>query len=210
VGTGDSNVLGPDPRFYKGQSRMHTPHRFTLNGTWLMPFFRDQSTLSGTLLGGWQLAGVLRLVHGTPFTMVDTGAGDLNWDGFSDSRPVILDPSLLGKTLNDFDEANITAVVFPTTAFRRATPDDYGVDQVGRNTFYLTPLYSVDLALYKYFDLKAFGAPGRVMLRVEAFNAFNYVKWGFPTNDFASANFGRITAQANSARTIQVGLRYIF
>lgn len=210
VGTGDSNILGPDPRFYRGQSRMHTPHRFTLNGTWLMPFFRDQSTLTGTLLGGWQLAGVLRLVHGTPFTMVDTGAGDLNWDGFSDGRPVILDPSLLGKTLNDFDEANITAVVFPTTAFRRATPDDYGVDQVGRNTFYLTPLYSVDLALYKYFDLKAFGAPGRVMLRVEAFNAFNYVKWSFPTNDFASANFGRITAQANTPRQIQVGLRYIF
>ena len=30
---------GPNSRFAHGHSRFHTPHRFTFNGTWLMPFW---------------------------------------------------------------------------------------------------------------------------------------------------------------------------
>ena len=210
VGTGDSNILGPDPRFYRGLSRFHTPHRFTLNGTWLMPFFKDQDTWTGAILGGWQVAGVLKLAHGTPFTVINSAGGDLNWDGFSENRPVILDPSLLGETFDDLDRDNITTPVIPASAFRRATPDDYDGDLVGRNTFYLAPLYNVDLAIYKSFALGALGAPGRIMLRVEAYNLFDYEKWSFPNNDFNSTSFGRITSQANSPRAWQIGVRYIF
>jgi len=32
----------------------------------------------------------------------------------------------------------------------------------------------------------------------------------FPTGDFASANFGVITSQFNTARTLQLEARYIF
>jgi hypothetical protein len=39
---------------------------------------------------------------------------------------------------------------------------------------------------------------------------FNRRQWSFPTSDFASANFGRITTQFNSARALQLEARYIF
>jgi hypothetical protein len=47
-------------------------------------------------------------------------------------------------------------------------------------------------------------------LRVEAFNAFNSVKFGFPVNDITNPNFGKlISAATNYApRTLQLVLRY--
>ena len=51
---------------------------------------------------------------------------------------------------------------------------------------------------------------GRVMFRLEAFNAFNRVRFSLPSNDFNATTFGRITGQLNTSRQIQVGLRYIF
>src|SRR5262249_25512808 len=61
VGTGDTNQTGPDKRYAKGYSRFHTPHRFTFNGSWRMPFFSGRNDAAGLVLGGWQLAGVLKL-----------------------------------------------------------------------------------------------------------------------------------------------------
>ena len=48
------------------------------------------------------------------------------------------------------------------------------------------------------------------MFRVEAYNLFNRRQWSFPNADFASTTFGRITSQFNSARQIQLQVRYIF
>mgnify|MGYP003286762072 CR=1 FL=1 len=50
----------------------------------------------------------------------------------------------------------------------------------------------------------------RVLIRADLFNAFNHVQYGFPDNNIANANFGRIlgTATSYSPRTIQFSLRY--
>jgi hypothetical protein len=50
----------------------------------------------------------------------------------------------------------------------------------------------------------------RVALRMDLFNAFNHVQYGFPTADLASANFGRIvgTAVQYSPRVVQLSVRY--
>jgi hypothetical protein len=49
-------------------------------------------------------------------------------------------------------------------------------------------------------------------VRIEAFNAFNTVKFGFPSNDInpTNTNFGRLTGAATgyAARTLQLVLRY--
>ena len=44
-------------------------------------------------------------------------------------------------------------------------------------------------------------------IRVEAFNVFNRVVWGAPNTDFSSNNFGLVTAQINSPRQMQLGLK---
>jgi hypothetical protein len=80
-----------------------TPHRFTFNGSWQLPFFKNRRDWMGQTIGGWQLSGVVKLAHGTPFTVIDTGTGDINYDGFSENRPVLLDPSILGSTIDNPD-----------------------------------------------------------------------------------------------------------
>jgi outer membrane receptor protein involved in Fe transport len=205
VGPGDSNALGPDKDFARGLSRFHTPHRFTFNGTWKLPVFRNRTDWVGDVLGGWQVSAIVKIAHGTPFTVVDTGGGDINWDGFSENRPVLLDPSTLGRTIGDLATSEQQ---LPRSAFRGATPvgDDYQ-KLVGRNTFYGAGQRNVDLGF-----VKSFGMPtrDRLMLRLNVFNLFNHRQWAFPNNDFTSVNFGRITGQRNDPRTLQLEARYIF
>ena len=73
VGAGDSNQQGPNAAYAKGYSRFHTPHRFSFNSTYLLPFMRDRRDLLGYVLGGWQVSGVVRLTSGTPFTVIADG-----------------------------------------------------------------------------------------------------------------------------------------
>jgi hypothetical protein len=203
VGAGDTNLLGADKSFARGLSRFHTPHRFTFNGTWRLPLFRDRKDWMGDVLGGWQLSAVVKIAHGTPFTVIDSTGGDINWDGFREDRPVILDPAILGRTITG---VGTSQEQLPASAFRRATPEDNG-KLVGRNTFYADGVRNVDLGL-----MKSFGMPthDRLLLRLNVFNALNRRQWSFPNADFASANFGRITSQFNSPRTLQLEARYIF
>jgi len=205
VGAGDSNQLGPDKRYAKGYSRFHTPHRFSLNGTYLVPFLRGRNDLLGSLLGGWQISGVLKLASGTPFTVTQTGV-DLNFDGFAEARPVILDKSILGNSVDDPDKSTQQ---LPVTAFRPVTILDSVDDIVGRNTFYGDGLVNVDLGIYKSFRVYR---EQSVSLRVQIFNLFNYVQYGFPTTDIANANFGRLltTNGLYIPRTVQINVRYQF
>jgi outer membrane receptor protein involved in Fe transport len=204
VGTGDSNALGPDKDFARGLSRFHTPHRFTFQGTWQIPVFRGRTDWVGDVFGGWQINAILKLAHGTPFTVIDTGTGDINWDGFSENRPVILNPAILGSTISGVG----FSTVLTRDAFRRATPAEGDYEQmVGRNTFYKDSVKNLDLGLTKYFGMPM---DHRLMVRLNVFNALNRREWSFPTNDFASTSFGRVTSQFNSPRTLQIEARYIF
>ena len=204
VGAGDSNQLGPDKRFSRGYGRFHTPHRYTFNGSYRLPFWRDRTDLAGALIGGWTLSGILRLAHGTPFTVTDT-ARDLNFDGFAENRPILLDASILGSSVGD---PATSATILSRDKFRTAQFGEGGL-VVGRNTFFGEGQATVDLGLYKTFSL-----PWRhtFTMRVEAYNAFNRVQYGFPTSDISSANFGRLLTGATSyaPRTLQLGMQYKF
>lgn len=207
VGAGDSNQLGPDTKYAKGYSRFHTPHRFTLNGSYRLPFFKDRKDAAGQILGGWSLGFTLRLASGTPFTVVDGGAVDLDFDAFTQNRPVLLDNSLLGAI---FDNINTSNKVLVASAFRRATAADFASGNIPqRNSFFGDGLKTLDLALSKSFTTVN---KQRLVLRLEGYNVLNSVQFGFPTTDITSVNFGRITGGGAlyTPRTIQVAARYVF
>ena len=207
VGAGDSNQLGPDAKLAKGYSRFHTPHRFALNGSYRLPFFASRKDAVGQILGGWSLGFTLKMASGTPFTVIDSGAIDTNFDGFAEGRPVLVDKSLVGAVVND--PATSTSILVPG-AFRRATPADYAAGNLApRNAFFGDGLKTLDLALSKTFKPIA---SHRLIVRIEAYNVLDEVYFGFPNTDFASASFGRITG-GNAAyvpRTLQAAVRYVF
>lgn len=207
VGAGDTNQNGPNARYAKGLSRFHTPHRLTLNGSYRLPFFEGRRDLVGQVLGGWQISGVLKLASGTPFSITDTTAArpDLTFDGFAEARPILLDPSILGNRVNHPSTAE---QLLPRTAFRSSQYGDTEEQIVQRNAFYGDGVRNVDLAASKIFAMPWNGHS--VAVRIEAFNAFNRVQFGFPVVDIANPTFGRILggATAYGPRVIQLVLRY--
>jgi len=204
VGAGDTNQNGNNARAGRAVSRFHTPHRFTIYGTYRLPFFSSEKSLLGQAFGGWQFSGVVKLAKGTPFT-VTTTALDLNFDGFSESRPVLLDPSVLGNSVNH--PATSTAAL-PRSAFRALTSADFNTPILGRNTFFLDGVKNVDFGINKIFSMPWEGH--KLTVRADLFNAFNHVQYGFPSSVTTNTNFGAITGAATLyvPRNIQVSLRY--
>lgn len=203
VGAGDSNQLGPDTKYAKGYSRFHTPHRFTLYGSYVVPFWKDRRDIVGQIFGGWQVSGTLKLASGTPFTVTQS-ALDLNFDGFGEARPVILDRSIIGNSVDDPDKSTQQ---LPASAFRSTTIFDTIDMIVGRNTFFGDGLFNVDLGLYKSFKVTE---SKKLDVRLQVFNLLNTVQYGFPTTDITNANFGRILGVSSTyiPRTAQISVRF--
>jgi hypothetical protein len=204
VGAGDSNQNGNDKNAGRGLSRFHTPHRFTFYGTYRLPFFRADKGLMGQVLGGWHFSPVVKLSKGTPFT-VSTPAVDLNFDGFGEGRPVLLDPSVLGNSVN---HRATSMANLPRSAFRALVSTDFNASLVGRNTFYADGVKNVDFGLMKTFLLP--WEEHKFTVRADFFNAFNHVQYGIPIATLNSTNFGDITGAAVQylPRSVQVSLRY--
>ena len=210
VGAGDTNQLGPNAKYAKGYSRFHTPHRFTVMGTYEVPSFAKNNRLLDALLGGWQLSGTFKLASGTPFTVSQTGI-DLNFDGFSEGRPVLLDPSILYTSVDDPAKSKTQ---LPLAAFRATTIADTEDMLVGRNTFFGDGLVNLDLGLYKSFRLPS---GHTVSLRVQAFNVTNYVQDRLPGVGLQHAGDVRVDhghrrgvhpADDPAQRLVQVLIRY--
>jgi hypothetical protein len=206
IGAGDSNQTGNNLKASRGYSRFHTPHRFTLFGTYRLPWLDKRKDFIGQMFGGWQISTVFKWVHGTPFTV--TGATvDLDLDNFAEARPVLIDQSLLGRT---YGNPNSSVANLPASAFRAPTLADLDCCIVGRNTFYADGVKNVDLAISKKFLMPFEGHS--LSVRADLFNAFNHVQFGFPNSTFTSAGFGQITGLATQyvPRNVQFSLRYAF
>src|SRR5688572_33173402 len=76
----------------------------------------------------------------------------------------------------------------------------------GRNAYEGPGARVVDLSLVRAFR---FLDTHRLEARVEAFNALNWFRWGNPTTNLSSANFGRILT-AGDLRIMQFAMKYQF
>jgi len=206
-GGGDSNFNGPDQKVARGFSRFHTPHRFTLFGTYRNPFFNKDRGVLGQILGGWEASFVFKWIHGSPFTVTGTSF-DLNLDGVGETRPVLVDPSVLGRSI---DDPATSQQLLPQSAFAAPTSAaDYNCCILGRNTFFIDGVKNLDLSLYKRFLMPWEGHS--LTIRADMFNALNHVQWGFPNSTYTSSSLGTLNSLANTytPRTIQVSLKYAF
>ena len=206
-GTGDINIFPPDAGSYsRGLSRFDTRHRLTMTGTYLLPFFRNRKDWVESILGGWQIATVIRLSSGTPFTVVDSGAADIDFDGVANSRPVCIDPNGCGNL--HVDSPVDSTAKLQKKSFRHPVYGDTLANLIGRNTYYTDGFESIDLGFYKSFRMPM--RSDSVMVRLDVFNVTNHTTYGFPSSDFNATTFGRITGTAYTPRTMQFGLRYIY
>ena len=195
-----------------GPSMFDIPHRLSLSATWAPGVSDHPGGALGALARGWRISGVLTAQSGRPFSVWNGASflagGDYNADGgggavgggFYD-RPNVPPP---GTIPEQFTREDFLNGLFPASAFPRPSPGQNGT--LGRNTFRGPRYVSLDLALSRSFAL---GGERRVELRADAYNALNNLNLFLPNTDLSLTNFGKST-QAFDARTLQLGVRFLF
>lgn len=180
--------------------------RLVVSGSYALPFGRGQRFGShwnkpvNAVLGGWQTNGIATAQTGFPLAVTTTNSSS---SGSTSLRPNNNGTSAklsgpISLRLNGYLSAAVFSQPAPFTFGNtpRTLPD---VSAPGNQ--------NIDLSLFKNFQ-----PIERVTLqfRAEAFNVLNQVVFGSPNVVLSSGQFGVISSQANSPRTIQFALKIIF
>lgn len=203
TGTDDAAASGQFPQNPKnrnldrGLSSFDRTHRFIASAVWEIPFARG-SRLTRSVLGGWQMSGILEMQTGAPFSILMPCAA-IGAEG-NNCRPNRVFSGELPS-----DQRSISRW-FDKSAFVIPSPRAYG--NSGRNILRGPGAANVDLALSKWFPLGA-SDTRRVQIRSEFFNALNRANFGLPVRSTDSPALGTI-ASAAPARVIQFGVRVEF
>ncbi len=178
-------------------------HKLSVVGLWELPFFKNGSGLTPTLLGGWQLAGSAILQSGSPINVTTGGTfprGDFNADNNGGDRP---NAPAAGIKTGGWSQAEYLNGIFLVSDFPVPAPGENG--NLPRNAYRGPGYVDVSLSLTKKFRVQRWSGE----LRIDAFNAFNRVNLADPTMDLSSTNFGKVTSQL-APRAFQLGLRLRF
>jgi len=199
------------PELDWGYSNEDVRHRLATNFIVELPF-RPANRLLDAVLGGWQLNGLAILQSGGPFSVTCGLAWprcDFNADGVNNDR-VTLPASgtdLGSPSQQDWLDGVLNAADFTNPAVGTAA------DQP-RNAFRGPGFKNMDFSLVKNFRLPGVGGDeSTVQVRLEMFNAFNWVNLNNPVGAVNSPNFGRVTGQRGGTggpRVVQLGARWSF
>ena len=193
----------------KALSFFDQTHAFLLRGSYA---FRAPAVLRNRvhpaarsiefLIEGWTFSSVVLLKSGTPFNVTagSDGPGFGNVDGNGGDRPILLDPSILGRTIGDPDTSQ---QLLPRSAFKFISATDQR-GTLGRHVFRKGPIRNVNAALTRNWTIFR---EMRLTLRAESINFFNTPQFAEPGPDLANPNFGAITNTLNDGRTFKFTLQ---
>jgi hypothetical protein len=212
-----SGLLNEGPYF------SHRKHRITASGVWQMPWFRNERSLRGYLLGGWSMAPMLVYQSGRPWDMpgnVDIAPGvsldDIALPGKKDGQFIYGVKPCIGQR-----QSNGTYALLSVSQAYGCTEPYFLIRQnFQRRTamshydeFRRPSLFMLDVNFAKTTPITN---RVRLQVRLEAFNLLNspqYDERQYQTST-GSADFGRINrnsvGQSGFQRFVQVGFRLIF
>jgi carboxypeptidase family protein/TonB-dependent receptor-like protein len=183
-------------------------HVFQMGFVYALPFLREDTSPVGSVLGGWQLNGVVSAFSGTPYTIGGSNTA-LNCQGCGS---IFINVS--GDPKPSGDAGSSTEPYYPVSIFSQPTglgAEGFGTS--GRNRFRRPSVWNVDLSLFKAFQVGRL----RPEFRIEAANVFNHTNWGAPVTGFTANNFmlftpGSAESGTNTpgARWVQLGVRLQF
>ncbi len=190
----------------KGLSNFDSPHALELHAVWDLPSRRGRHGARGHLFHGWQLSTAVLIKTGTPFTLYvgSDAPGFGNVDGGPGDRPHILDPSILGRTV---DDPNTSTSILRRDRFAFIRPGERR-GNLGRNTFRKDGIANINAAVGKQWRWSG-SREWTLMLRAEAYNLTNHPQFDEPQRNLSSPSFGRITNTLNYGRVFQLGLRLL-
>jgi hypothetical protein len=208
VWLGNYEVL-QDPTNLRGEQSVggsDTPHRFVFGWSYQLPIGQGRALgnawgrARNALLGGWQVNGFVTFQSGVPLGMALV-AGDIA-DGTQ--RPNITG-SIVGASIKDTVDGkgtrfNAAAFSYPPSQVDGNSPR---FEDAVRGDY----IHNLDLSMFKNFSINE---SVKVQLRAEFFNFTNTPRFDLPNTDFGAQGFGTISAQVNSPRQAQMGVRVLF
>lgn len=185
----------------RGPSEFDQPHAFVWTASYAVPRFAGLPRWAQKLTGNWQWSAVVLLKSGTPFTARTADSpGNGNVDGVANDRPHLLDPSILGRTIDDPDTSRQE---LPREAFANLSPGELA-GNLGRGTFRKDGPFNVNAAISRRFVVKGETA---LLFRAESLNFTNHPQFAGPGFDISGRDFGQITNTLNDGRAFKFTLR---
>ena len=192
-------------RDMKGLSDFDQTHAFLLRTSYAIRAPKPGRWFSA-VANGWNLSAIALVKTGIPFNIStgSDGPGFGNVDGNGGDRPILLDPSILGRTIADPDTSR---QMLPRGAFRFIRPEEIAGlnerDSLGRNVFRKGPIRNINAQLSRSWSFKH---DLRLTFRAESNNLFNTPQFAEPGFELANPNFGAITNTLNEGRTFKFTL----
>jgi hypothetical protein len=187
-----------------------TRHRFEMAIVYDLPVGRDRElgkdmnrVLNG-VVGGWSLNALLTLQTGqpVPFGMSSPRLTDGN------QRPDITCNPLTGMSLRD-----VALSTDPNASYFNASCLSDPGDQIAGKAPRFSDdargqgVHNLDLGIFKSFQIRE---GMKVEIRGEFLNATNTPIFATPSSFYGDSAFGKVTAQSNNPRHIQMGARFEF
>jgi hypothetical protein len=197
----------------RGVSNFDQTRRTVLSWLWELPFGKGQAMLNrggftNSVLGGWQVNGIVMLADGTPFT-VGCACGDRSQTGniFNTERMNVTGNPLPSGFNRTYERE------FDTSVF--ATPALGTLGNSGRNILRSTGQRALDMSFFKNFSL---WEKSTLQFRAEIFNlpSSHFYSPLFPVTTPTATNFGSLIPVGGdhgnlfNPRIIQFGLKLLF
>ena len=213
-----------------GPSNYDRRHVVVTNFIWQLPFFTNNN-LTGKVLGGWQVTGVIQFQTGTPFSVqtgddfAGVGTGSGNGTGQQQRWIVVGNPNQPAQFANQDISGNAeqkfwyqfvssTGPLAKAGATPNITQPAAGTftTQLSRNQFYNPGFQNWNAGLFKDFRLGGKEGSNYVTFRAEGFNFLNHPNWNGADANPNNKTFGQVTNKdANQPnRALQLSLRYTF
>src|SRR5262249_36520320 len=197
----NSPATGGNTAWEKSLSDFDIPNNLAGSWGYELPLGRGKRFLNGasrftdSLLGGWQIQGIVGVRSGRPFT--PTISADRANIGIGGQRPVRL-------SSGELDHSTVERW-FDTSAF--VLPAQFAYGNSGANILREHRLKSSAFSIFKQFRVTE---GSRLQFRAEAFNVTNTPSFSAPSTAIDTTSGGRVTSTASLPRQIQFALKYNF
>jgi len=200
-----------------GPSVFDRTHVALINFIYDIPIARNSTShLMKSVVGGWQLSGIVTMESGIPYNLGINGSNvaSIFPGGDVANRPNLTGSISYPKTpVVDPISQQVTGIQWVNPgAFSLPAPGTWG--NLGFDALRGPGRDDWNLSLFKTFIISE-SRGSRFEFRADAFNAWNHTQFGGGgqnggfSNNFGSGNFGQITS-ASDAREFQLGAKLIF
>lgn len=224
----NASLSGGNISFFGSHSSLQDPNRLDLERSlsvfdipqvlqfsyeYTLPFGRGRPIggnlhgVADVILGGWKTSGLWRMANGQPIMLSLSGGTGIPTYGAQ--RPNLTGQLHVISGNSGIEKNGLTYFTNPQVAVAPANFTLGNAPRVLPNV--RTPgSINADLSMLKEFSLNTLREGMRLEYRFETFNTFNHPRFCAPNATVNSGLFGLITAQCNSPRQVQMGLKLYF